>query len=274
MNNESKKIQKTKLKEFGPILPLGIDENGILVRDLAVKRWTFKQEKELGELKEENSDVNLGRYVSMVLATMCTRLGPYDFEKMDFNQKILTISQMWAGDVLYAYCWLRYKSLGKEIGMTIQCPHPSCNNKIDYVADMETMEISHYDSLDDFLWDYELKEPFEIRGEEVNGFVIRPMRWNTYETITNDSYGGEGDIKSKVILNSIHSILGKGEQTILAENEIEEMGKKDIELIPKAIEEKNLGPDLSVEVKCNKCRNKFVHQISWSYHDFFGSSSR
>lgn len=265
-------LKKTNLKEVGPILPLGVEENGVYVRDLAVKRWTFKQEKELGELKEENADVRLGRYVSMVLATMCTKLGPYDFENMDFNQRLLSISQMWSGDVLYAYCWLRYKSLGKEVGMKIQCP--SCPSEIDYVADMETLEISHGDSLDDFLWDYELKEPFEVRGEKIVGFKMQPMRWNTYEMITNNSYGGLGAVKSKMIVNSIHSILEKDESTILAEHEIEEMGKSDIELISKGIEQQQLGPDLSIDVTAKCCRNKFTHQISWNYHDFFGSSSR
>lgn len=264
--------KKTILKEVGPILPLGVEENGVYVRDLAVRRWTFKQEKELGELKEENADVRIGRYVSMVLATMCTKLGPYDFENMDFNNRLLSISQMWSGDVFYAYCWLRYKSLGKEIGLKIKCPF--CQNEIDYVADMETLEISHGDSLDDFLWDYELREPFEIRGEEVTGFRMQPMRWNTYEMITNETYGGLGAVKAKVIVNSIHSILGKGEPTILAEHEIEEMTKKDIELITKGIEEQQLGPDLSIEVNAKCCRKKFVDQISWNYHDFFGSSSR
>lgn len=268
--SESKEIKKTTLKEVGPILPLGVEENGINVRELAVKRWTFKQEKELGELKEENSDVRMGRYVSMVLATMCTKLGPYDFENMDFNKRLLAISQMWSGDVLYAYCWLRYKSLGNEIGMKVPCP--VCAKQIDYVAYMETLEISHGDSLEDFLWDYELKEPFEIRGEEVTGFRMQPMRWNTYEMITNDSYGGLGAVKSKMIVNSIYSILGQDKPLPLAEHEIDEMGKSDIELISKGIEEQQLGPDMSIEVKC--CRNKFVHQISWSYHDFFGSSSR
>jgi len=264
---------KTKtLKELGPNLPLGIKtESGVFEKTIELKRWTMKQEKELGAIREDNPQAKMGQYVSMVLAHMCTRLGPYNFDGMDNVKKLLKISQMHSGDVFYAYCWLRYKSLGKDLGLDLTCGR--CDQEFVWNADMETLEVNCSDTLEAFLWKHEFSDPFEIRGNMCNGFVFQPSRWNTYETMNDADFGGIGVIKEKMILGSFHNLVDSGEPIALAESEIEDLGKLDLETCVRGIEDERLGPDMSVSVK-HSCRYEFIHPIRWGFDDFFGVSSR
>ena len=108
-----KSVYTQTIQERGPVLPLGIaDSGGNYHQDISVKPWRMKEERELGELRDQNKDANLAKYVSMVLSTMCTRLGPHDFTNMEFDHKRLVISQMFMADVFYAYVWLRIQALG------------------------------------------------------------------------------------------------------------------------------------------------------------------
>jgi hypothetical protein len=271
-----KKDNRSRTKtliEQGPNLPLGILQNNSYQKTIEVKRWTMRQEKELGELREKESESKLGRYVSMILATMCPKLGPFNFdESYEFSKRLLNINQMWSGDVFYAYCWLRYKSLGEIIALKLNCL--SCKKDFEFDADMRSMEINVGEKLEDFLWEYELREPFEIRGEVIKKLIMGPSLWNVYETMSNTDYGGLGDIKSKIIFNSIHALNKPENKIILSENEIEDLAKIDIELIAKKLDNERLGPDLSIEAKCPKCKYQFTSVIPWGFDSFFGNSSR
>lgn len=260
------------LKEQGANLPLGImSEAGAFEKGIELKRWTMKQEKELGAIREDNPQAKLGQYVSMVLAHMCTKLGPYNFDGMDNVKKLLKISQMYSGDVFYAYCWLRYKALGKDLGLNLTCGR--CSKEFVWTADMESMQINCADTIDAFLWKHEFVDPFEIRGNVCNGLVFKPSRWNTYETMNDSDFGGIGVIKEKMILGCFHELIDGGDPIALAESEIEELGKFDLETIVRGVEDERLGPDMSVSVK-HSCRHEFIHPIRWGYDDFFGVSSR
>jgi hypothetical protein len=266
----NKKYETVNFVDLDEKLPLGILDKGAYNRTVKIKRWTLKQEKELGEIREKNPQARIGQYVSMVIAHMCTQLGPWDFEKLSEVDKLLNISQMFAGDVFYVYCLLRYKSLGKELVLNLQCPR--CSNSFPYDFDMGVLKVNSGKTVEDFYWEHKLFEPYEIRGKLCEGFVFRPIKWNTYESINNDEYGGIGEIKSKMILGSLCKLIGQDE-TILIDQEIEELGKRDIETITNRIENDNLGPDMSVSVKC-KCRYEFITALKWNYDDFFAVSSR
>jgi len=260
------------LKELGPNLPLGIKtETGAFDKTIELKRWTLKQEKELGVLREDNPQAKMGQYVSIVLSHMCTRLGPHDFTKMKPMERELKISQMYSGDVFYAYCWLRYKSLGSELGLELTCP--KCTTEFKWIADLSSLEVNCAESIDAFLWKHDLFDPFEIREKMCKELIFEPSRWNTYETMDDSDFGGIGSIKEKMILGSVHKVGGRDDQIILVGSEIEELAKKDLETIVRGIEDERLGPDMTVAVK-HKCRHEFVHPIRWSFDDFFGVSSR
>jgi hypothetical protein len=269
---EKPKVITKTLKELGPVLPLGIESGGKMFHNFSVSKWTMKQEKELGELRTEHKEAGLGRYVSMVLATMCPNIGPHDFTKISFNESLVYISNLLMGNAYYVYCWLRYQSLGEKLGLKIDCPR--CTHSFDFEADLETLDVRTAESLEAFCWEHVLHEPLEIRGKEIKGFKLGPARWNTTETST-DKVEGIGILKEGIIRGSIYGVLGEEDvPVVFGESELDEMCKRDIEAISRGIEDNYLGPDMSIKVRCDKCKSEIESQINWGYDNFFGISSR
>lgn len=272
--NQKEEVKKPKvvlLKDLGPQLPLGVlCEDGSYDKTIEVKRWTAREELELGELREENKDSSMPKYITMVLASMCTRIGPWDFEKMKPVEKHLKISQMFAGDVLYLYCWLRYKSLGGELVMKLTCPN--CDKDFDYNFDIENIEVKCGNMLEEFQWEYKLRDPFKIRDKKNSGFLMGPHRWNALETLGSVSSPNTGEVKLKVIHSNIQHLLDSPEVKIISEKELLDLTKIDLETLITRIDNDRLGPDMSFETKC-KCRRKFTRSIKWEFDDFFGVSS-
>jgi len=268
------KLVKTTLKELGPNLPLGVPQpDGSLATGIDVRPWRMKEEKELGSLREERRGDNVAKYVSVVLSAMCNVLGSHKLSEMqDITTRLIHISQLFMCDAFYAYFWLRYKALGPHLAMEINCP--SCSNKFDFTADLESLEVTTVKSLDDAMWDYKLRDPFEIRGKVVEGFKMGPARWNAIETGKGAGMLDTGAAKHGIIHGSIHSILGLSEQIALMDTELDDMSKYDLEKLTSTLEDKAVGPDMAIEDKCPKCKRTFRTTIDWSYDNFFGISSR
>jgi hypothetical protein len=271
-------IKRVALKEQGARLPLGIiNTDGTYTKDIAVRRWRMAEERELGELRDKNRDANVAQFVGMVLATMCTQLGRHKFEELKQEERRIHISQMFMGDVFYAYVWLRLQTLGSELHLNLRCPN--CGFRFPLVADLETIEVDGCDTLEECMWEYKLKESFEIRGKEVTDLLMGPARWTSLESMQGVGGLNTGAAKASVILGSIHGIAnwkdkdGKPMQVALAESELDEMGKRDIEAITNRVDEHAVGPNMSVEGSCQRCRYQYKLAIDWGYDSFFGDSS-
>jgi len=272
-------LKRVVLKEQGPRLPLGlVTTDGSYAKDIAVRRWRMAEERELGDLRDKNRDANVAQFVGMVLATMCTQVGQHKFEGMKPEERRIHISQMFMGDVFYAYVWLRMQALGNELHLNLRCPN--CGFKFPFTADLETVEVDVCEKLGDSLWEYKLREPFSIRGKEVTDLLMGPARWTSLENMQGVGGLNTGAAKASVILGSIHGIAnwkdkeGKPQQVALAESELDEMGKRDIEAITNRVDEHAIGPNMSVEGNCQRCRYQYKLAIDWGYDNFFGDSSR
>jgi len=268
-------LKKTTLVERGPELALGIaDPSGKLHRNIELRRWNLKKEKELGELRKEEPDVSLGEYVSMVLAEMCTWLGPHDFDKKSMNQaeKRLVLSQMWMGDVLHAYCWRRLKAMGHELKTRLECPFHEY--KFPWTGDLRTLEVNVAESLEDAMWEFVLSDPFEIREQTVEKFKLGPVRWHAIEKAELGRRVNPGKVKAVMIHASIHEIGGA--EVALGEHELDEMSKLDLETHIAEIDRHAIGPDMRIEPRCDhkRCERSFETSIDWSYDNFFSVSSR
>lgn len=265
------KVRTVLLKDLGPRLPLGVSDAGGTCRgDLAGKTWTFREEKELGRLRDQNRDSNMAQYVSMVLATMYDRIGPYDFSAMKFDERRLRIGQMYMGDVYYAYVWLRLQALGPELDSEMTCA--ACASKFTFPADLETLEIATASSLEPFLWSYDLHVPLVIRDKEVRTLRMGPPLWQAIESMAGTGGMNTGEAKAGIIRGSIVEINGLG-NVALTESELDGMVKIDIERIANLLDEHHLGPDMAIEGKCPR-GHPFKQPIDWGYDSFFGSSSR
>jgi hypothetical protein len=271
---EETKVKKVLLGEMPNLLALGTNPGGgaPLEKGVEMLRWNLKKEKELGALVGENKGVSVSFYTSMILSRMCTRIGHHDFTKNDVkaDAKAMLVNQMYIGDVYAAWLHLRISALGNILHLEIPCPACKHDNKLP--ADLNTVEVVTADSVEDLYWEYQLKDPITIRRNTVTGFKFGPPRWSVMDQI--DSPDNIGEAKAKVIMGSIVKVIGIEGDIALADHELDELSKTDFENIAAGINDHPLGPDMSVELKCKKCRREIVQPIDWTYSNFFSISSR
>lgn len=268
-------ITRTTLKELGPTLPLGIlTPDNSYAKSFEVKKWRMKEERELGEMRDQQRGDSVGQFVAQVLSAMCTSVGTHDFEKLKQEERLVHVSQMYVGDVFYIYTWLRLKSLGEKLGLSIKCP--SCTNNFKFEANLNTLEVDTCKTLDSAVWEYKMKEPFKIRGKTATEFLMGPPRWTTLENMKGIGGMNTGAAKAGMIVGCILGIGNKEkhEQILLGVNELDEMAKVDIEGITTEMDKNAIGPNMAIEGECPRCRSNYVMPIDWSYDNFFGASSR
>jgi hypothetical protein len=266
--------KKTTVAKLGPKLPLGIlGPDKTYQRDIAVRPWRLKEEKILGRRREQNPKMNMGKYVSIVLATMCTKLAGQKWDELlldDTIEREMNISTMWMPDVFYAYIWLRLQSMKKTLDMKLQSPYSG--QEFDFVGDLKTVEVKVPVSLDACMWEYELIDPIKVREKQVTKLVLGPQRWNHIEQMGDVSIGAA---KETVILASIHSLPEVQDTPIaLAEDELDEMSKEDLETLSDRIDIHGFGPVMSLDAICPRTKRSFVVPIDWRFDNFFGISSR
>ncbi len=267
----SLKLINTTLKELGAKLPLGMQSATGYAKDIVLRPWTMVQEKELGKLRAENEGDSMGQFVSMILATLCTQLAHHNLDAMKFTERRAVISQMWMGDVFYVYMWLRLQNLGTILPLELRCPN--CNRKFNFNADMETTEVVGAETVEVASWEQKLEHPIVIRSKKIEGFKMGPPRWSAMEAI-GDVGADSGSAKSGMIAGSICGVMGTDDALIVSEAELNSLVKIDIERLTQSIEDHDLGPNMSVDAKCTRCKREAKHPMNWGYDSFFGVSSQ
>jgi hypothetical protein len=260
------------LADLGARLPFGVESEGAFHTELACKRWTFRQEREVDTLKKGGKK-GLD-FPSRLLSFMLTRFGPHNFEELKEPEKLAILGRSWMGDVMYAYIWLRNECIGSDFYMDLECPH--CNAEIPFKADLNTLEVRCAESLEQVQWEYQVRDPFELRGSKFESLVMGPCRWSAIQTAFKEARGkggGTGGLKQHLILGGIAEIEGRG-PTAIVERDLWDMSKYDLELLFSEIEEHEVGPDLSISHDCDHCERRIYTSIDWGYESFFGLSSR
>ena len=269
---------RTTLGEYRDKLPIGILHGGKLYKDVILKPWRTKDERELG--KKFPNDAGMAEHVSIVVANMCSRLGPHDMDTMKEAERSLVVSTMYMADVFYVYTLLRLKSMGKDLRLTITCPTPGCGVEFPYVGNLETIEVSYVDDLDDILWDYKLHDPIDIRKQKVEKFRMAYPKWSVMEEGRGNT--NEAEVKTMTILGSIVGLNDINEPVSLTMSELDELSKVDFECLIEGINDHFLGPKMGIEGECTpeictklkRGGHKFIFPIDCRYKNFFGSSSR
>lgn len=266
-------MKDVTLKEQGAKLPLGIvDDGGVLRKDFTIKRWTAKQERELGKLRQENKSVSMAEHIALVLSVLCEKIGPYNFLEMKkLAERRLAVSQMFSGDVFYVYCYLRCKALGSFLGFEVECP--SCGTKYSSETDLLEMTSTIADKLDDTIWEYTLLDPFSFREVEAKTLTMGQTYWHSIEEAeVEGSLDIEGG-KMAMLAGAIRGVKEFPVDVAPILDELDEMDKRDIVKIVDEMNEHHFGPDMRLITKCPKCKSENVQPINWGYQSFFGSSS-
>lgn len=261
------------MEELGSNLPMGFrNASGDYIKNLTSKPWTMKTEKEIGKLRDKIKGENIARYITMIVSEMCKTIGPHNFAEKEMPEKNIIVGQMLAGDVFYAYMWLRKEAIGSDIKLKIKCGN--CDQEFDLYADIDSVQVNCVKDLADLQFEYELRNPIKIRSKEVKKFLLGPMLWSTYEMMNRVSMKNLGTAKEGIILGSVKKCDSLEGDLVLLESEIDELSKYDVEKIIQLISDNSIGPDMSVEGICEKCGSEFTHGIDWSYDNFFGISSQ
>ena len=267
-----RQVKKQTLDERGPILPIGIqDVSGRIWNEVLSKEWRLKEERELGAALERVESARMGQYISTVIGTLCTQIGPYKLSEMKPSEKSIIISQMWMPDVFFIYLWLRVQTMGKILTLKLTCPH--CGNRFEYAADLSSVSITSVANVEEAHWKYQLERPFELRGKKVSEMTLGPARWAAIDALGDKVGKNFGVMKAGLILGSIFEVNG---ETGIAygDHELDEMYKIDLERLTSQIDRMSLGPDMSVEDVCEKCMKNYRSTLDWGNDAFFGISSR
>lgn len=269
----------TTMAEYGDKMPIGIlDGDGRLHKDIVCKPWKTRDERLLGQ--KIAPDAGMVEHVPLVVANMCSRIGPHNFDGMDDAKKSVILSTMYMADVFYVYALLRSKTMGPKLHLTVNCPRVGCGVNFPYSGDLTTIEVIAVDDIDAILWRYDLEDPIEIRHKQVTHFQMAYPKWSVMEQARGNT--NEADIKALAIQGSIVGVNDEQTPVALTLNELDELSKRDFENVQDGVNQHFLGPKMGIEGKCNPavCErfkrggHEFKLPIDWAYKSFFGPSSR
>ena len=261
---------KKTLEEQGPNMPIGIlGTDGRRNGALQPGPWKLKQDKMLGKLREQNRGCNPFVWASIVLATLYEQFGPHDFSSMKLAKKRAIISQTFFGDVIYAWLWLRCAAIDNNLVFDFPCNR--CLKPIEkFPADLHTVDVLTTDDVDAGTWGYELLDPIEIGAKKIERLSFSQPVWSPLES--SKVTGGLNTAETKGAL--IQGALVTEENVVIHPAVLDELSKKDLELLTNEISDRHVGPDLKIEGECPMCERDFLSSIDWSYDSFFGVQSR
>lgn len=264
--------KKTTLAERGPLLPIGVNLGSGFVRDMAHRPWKTKDERELGKLKRPK--MNMAQYVTTVLAHLYTKVGPHVFtEDVKMDERRIKLGQMYMPDIFYMYIWLRMNVIGEQLKMDLTCPKPNCAKKFAFTGELGTLDVYTADDVNDLYSYYTLKDPIEVRRQTVEKVRLGPATWVTLETsagdINNDAIG-----KIIAVKGSICGLNDDPTPVQLADVEVDELSKRDLEALVNVVNQDFFGAKMAVEGNCPACEEAFAVAIDWRHDSFFSISSQ
>lgn len=261
-------------------LPIGVPgDDGQLIKTLTLLPWGWKEEKAIAKAKEDKAgELTLAEVITETLKLLIGKWGPYDFQNLDGPTKELHLRNSFFADVFTAYVKLRVEAMGDILVLPFECP--KCKNEFKFEADLRELEIQVLPEeivrVENVVRRYHVAPPMRI-GEAVCGHVdIRPMRWEAPFSAPGDLLGtADPRFLELCFLDGVVGAEGIESHggAIMIEERLETLRKIDIERLSGLVDKTALGPDLTTELKCPKCRYEFVALGDWTYDHFFGSSS-
>ena len=274
LKQEDASILITTLEDLGPNLPIGFANGNEFLKEFEFKTWKFKEEKQIGKIRENAKGLTVGEFVRHLMSVMLIRIGPHlDFQSLSDPEKTVILSQMYMPDMLYSYIWLRVHSLGPELPMKLKCP--TCKYEFDYEVDLKTLEVKVLLEPKKLKKEINLKDGFQIHKELRKKLTIRPPLWSIMDDPQIARSDNPGERDAAMIKGSVVGAEGleNGKPIAILDTDLDEMSKFDIVTTVAAIED-TPGPNMVLEADCPKCKTKFFQMIEWFYDSFFTISSQ
>lgn len=274
---ESEGEKLPTLEAVGKTLPIGYPDPrdpAKIHRDFEiVAEWGWDVEVELADLAEKEPDLTMGAYIAEVVGRGLVRLGEIEVEKLSRPHRRLLVSQMFYNDVLFVYTWIRVKALGRKIGFDpFDCP--KCKQSIDFEGDLLSLEVKVFDG-EGVPTGIVPVDPFVYGGEEFREVEIQPLRWAFMEASDVSALTNSAKLRARTLQFGIRGFVGRESPAPIAVTDtvLRALGPKGVNAISNAIDDLGGGVVFVCEGR-HECGHRYVRVIDWTYHDFFGRSSR
>ena len=270
-------VTKT-LSELGGTLPIGIQTGGqgTYARDIVVKPFRVKEEKLIGTFRANARSLTSGKLVANLLATVCSKIGPYDFETIEReSERMLCVSNMYMMDVLYAYLYTRVATLGGKIKVAQECPN--CRFGFEPIVDLGDMDVKVLadDQPKDLTWTHTLTDGLVYNEKLCKTITVGLPTWASMD---NPNLAGQGamNIANREVDVLRHSIVAIDGERVIALNPdaLDELTLRDKNGLLAAISDFTPGPELVVAYDCPRCAHHWMDMIEWTYDVFFKGSSQ
>lgn len=270
---------KPTLGEFGKVLPVGYrDQDGDLHREFSLLDWDWDLEEELGDLAEKEKDMPMGVYISEIVGRGLEKLGVIDFTRLKRSQRRMVISQLYFGDALYIYIWIRIKALGHVLKLgDFTCGSGGCAHVIrGYAGDLRSLEVLAPETKDGEVPTRLVSVPeFSYAGAVRTQVEVGPLRWSFMETDDVGVLTNPAKFRVATLRNGIVGVPGAPEAPVhLTRDHLQALGVGAVNDLVDAIDEVGGGAVMQVGGQCPRCKGAYLREIDWSYERFFGRSSR
>jgi len=272
-------MKKQSFKELGFNLPVGIlDPTGSgFVKEYAIKRYTFKDDKKLAKRREDS--ITAGRFASEVISRFVEHIGGKTFDEMKPHERTLFVNRLWMADAMALYFAIRIKAKGRIFKPMITCPF--CQNRFRDIVDLETTMVRVIDDPADLETEFDFTETYTAKVGEtdssISKAVLQPPRWSEIEMITPEEFSNDALILEGILKGAIKTLGELDEATtkaVLATGFLDDLSKLDVDDLSEFINEKAPGLEMVIDTRCKRCRSSFSQMLDWNYDAFFATSSR
>lgn len=271
-------MRNETISSLGLNLPVGLsDQAGNLVKGFDLKRYTFKDDKELAEKRE--GAVTAGRFASHVIKHFATSIGGVVLLDIPQVERDMLVNRLTMGDAFTLYINIRIKAKGKIFKPVMTCP--ACSFKFRDTVDLASTVVRCVDKLDELKHEFKLGEAYEVKiGDVVTKFdtlTISAPLWSEIETLSPEKFNNAANITEAVVKGAIHAIGDLDEtktRAALSSGVLDTFSKLDIDDVTEFINDNAPGPEMVIDTKCKRCRAPFSTSIDWGFDSFFATSSR
>lgn len=269
------KYVKTTMGELNARLPIGTPLDGKLVKAVESVRYRLAEEREIAKLKREGG-LNGITYTTKALSILLSKLGNVNMRELKSAERELAIGQSYMADVLYAFLLVRREAVGTDIPMIAECPR--CKNPqnkkqplaTQFTADLNTLDVLVANEAKDLHYDITLRDGVTILGKQTKLLHMEPPVWSRLDP------SGEGD-DALQILSMLRAGLvgadGVDGVPVLLDNDADEIGRYDLAVIERTINDNTPGPIMLAETNCKKCNMVLLQPINWLSESFFSIAS-
>lgn len=280
------------LKELGFTLPVGsVGSGGSIKRTFSL--YDFKLVHDSTWKKKCGLDSTTGEEITYALAIALKRWGDNiwkeewpgsDDWETEFIDKCRVIRSSPSADVLYAYFYLRYFTMGRTFEIRLPCDgvnHRQAslnvgNDPLELVEiklDLETLDVATVP--DDSLsrrGEIILPHITTIRNKKIKSLIMGSAYWSAIERVLSLENNYNSDCL--VLQSSILSIVdenGNKEDVTLDEIEVGRVfSLRNKKALMSHVDELSGGPKIMLEAYCPICRNPMSITFDYRYVNFFG----